>query len=68
MGQSSGAAMVAALRVARALREGIVVTVFRRFRRQVPLHQSVDRMAGQWRQERLQKLVGKWNASANATT
>ena len=33
-------------KLARTLREGTIVTVFSRFRRQVSLHQSVDRMAG----------------------
>ncbi len=46
VGQSSGAAMVAALKLASSLREGTVVTIFRRLRRKISLHQSLDRMAG----------------------
>ena len=46
VGQSSGAAMIAALKLARSIREGTIVTVFCRFRRQVPLDEFVDRMAG----------------------
>ena len=67
VGQSCGAALVAALRVARSLREGCVVTVFPDFGDK---YLSTNLWIGweQWRKERLQKLVGKWNASANGTT
>ena len=67
VGQSSGAAMVAALRVARGLREGCVVTVFADFGDK---YLSTNLWIGweQWRRERLLKLVSKWNASASVTT
>src|ERR1700692_4420877 len=67
VGQSCGAALVAALRVARGLREGCVVTVFPDFGDK---YLSTNLWIGweQWRKERLQKLVSKWNASASATT
>src|SRR5579862_9641015 len=67
VGQSCGAALVAALQVARGLREGCVVTVFPDFGDK---YLSTNLWIGweQWRKERLQKLVGKWNASANAIT
>ncbi|HLK87889.1 MAG TPA: PLP-dependent cysteine synthase family protein [Candidatus Binataceae bacterium] len=67
VGQSSGAAMVAALRVARELRDGCVVTVFPDFGDK---YLSTNLWIGweQWRKERLEKLVSKWNASASATT
>jgi S-sulfo-L-cysteine synthase (O-acetyl-L-serine-dependent) len=67
VGQSSGAAMVAALKVARTLREGCVVTVFADFGDK---YLSTNLWIGwqQWRRERLQQLVGKWNASTSAIT
>jgi S-sulfo-L-cysteine synthase (O-acetyl-L-serine-dependent) len=67
VGQSSGAAMIAALRVARDLREGCVVTVFADFGDK---YLSTNLWIGweQWRKERLQKLLSKWNASASAIT
>ena len=67
VGQSCGAALVAALRVARGLREGCVVTVFPDFGDK---YLSTNLWIGweQWRKERLHKLVSKWNASASATT
>jgi S-sulfo-L-cysteine synthase (O-acetyl-L-serine-dependent) len=67
VGQSSGAAMMAALRVARSLREGCVVTVFADFGDK---YLSTNLWIGweQWRKERLRKLVSKWNASASAIT
>jgi cysteine synthase B len=67
VGQSSGAAMVAALKVARGLREGCVVTVFSDFGDK---YLSTNLWIGweQWRRERLQRLVSKWNESASATT
>ncbi len=67
VGQSSGAAMVAALKLARSLREGCVVTIFADFGDK---YLSTNLWIGwqQWRRERLQQLIGKWNASASATT
>src|ERR1700722_11552815 len=67
VGQSSGAAMVAALKLARSLREGIVVTVFADFGEK---YLSTNLWIGwqEWRREHLQRLIGKWNVSANATT
>jgi cysteine synthase B len=67
VGQSSGAAMVAALKLASSLREGTVVTVFSDFGEK---YLSTNLWIGwqEWRRERLQRLVRKWNVSANATT
>jgi S-sulfo-L-cysteine synthase (O-acetyl-L-serine-dependent) len=67
VGQSSGAAMVAALRVARGLHEGCVVTVFSDFGDK---YLSTNLWIGwqEWRRERLQRLLSKWNVSASATT
>jgi cysteine synthase B len=67
VGQSSGAAMVAALKLASSLREGTVVTVFADFGEK---YLSTNLWIGwqEWRRERLQRMVDKWNASANATT
>lgn len=67
VGQSAGAAMVAALRLARTLKEGCVVTVFPDFGDK---YLSTNLWIGwqQWRRERLQKIVGKWNASTSVTT
>ena len=67
VGQSSGAAMVAALKVACGLREGNVVTVFADFGDK---YLSTNLWIGwqQWRRERIERLVSKWNASASATT
>jgi len=67
VGQSSGAAMVAALKVARGLREGCVVTIFSDFGDK---YLSTNLWIGwqQWRRERLERLVSKWNESASATT
>jgi cysteine synthase B len=67
VGQSSGAAMVAALKVACGLREGCVVTVFADFGDK---YLSTNLWIGwqQWRRERLEELVNKWNVSASATT
>lgn len=67
VGQSSGAAMVAALKVACSLREGCVVTIFADFGDR---YLSTNLWIGwqQWRRERIERLVSKWNASANATT
>jgi S-sulfo-L-cysteine synthase (O-acetyl-L-serine-dependent) len=67
VGQSAGAAMVAALGLARNMREGCVVTVFPDFGDK---YLSTNLWIGwqQWRRERLQKIVGKWSASTNGTT
>ncbi|MGA2410052.1 MAG: PLP-dependent cysteine synthase family protein [Candidatus Binataceae bacterium] len=66
VGQSSGAAMVAALKVACGLREGTVVTIFSDFGDK---YLSTNLWIGwqQWRRENLERLVNKWNVSANAT-
>ena len=67
VGQSSGAAMVAALKLASSLREGTVVTIFSDFGEK---YLSTNLWIGwqEWRREHLQRLVRKWNVSANATT
>src|ERR1700730_5320499 len=67
VGQSSGAAMVAALKLASSLREGTVVTIFPDFGEK---YLSTNLWIGwqEWRREHLQRLVRKWNVSANATT
>jgi cysteine synthase B len=67
VGQSSGAAMVAALKLALSLREGCVVTVFPDFGDK---YLSTNLWIGwrQWRRERLDQLVSKWNEPASATT
>jgi S-sulfo-L-cysteine synthase (O-acetyl-L-serine-dependent) len=67
VGQSSGAAMIAALKVARSLREGCVVTIFSDFGDK---YLSTNLWIGwqEWRRERLERLIGKWNVSASATT
>lgn len=67
VGQSSGAALVAALKVARGLREGCVVTIFPDFGDK---YLSTNLWIGwqQWRRERPGRLIGKWNASTSATT
>ena len=56
VGQSSGAAMVAALKLARSLREGIVVTIFSDFGDK---YLSTNLWIGwqEWRRERLQRLI-----------
>ncbi len=66
VGQSAGAAMVAALRLARTLREGCVVTVFPDFGDK---YLSTNLWIGwqEWRREHLKKIVGKWSASTNGT-
>ncbi len=70
VGQSSGAAMVAAARIARTLPEATIVTVFPDFGDK---YLSTNLWIG-WRewqqdgwQERLQKIVGKWNGFTNGT-
>ncbi|HTW87728.1 MAG TPA: PLP-dependent cysteine synthase family protein [Candidatus Binataceae bacterium] len=67
VGQSAGAAMVAALKVASSLSEGCVVTIFSDFGDK---YLSTNLWIGwqEWRRERLQLLVGKWNVSTNAIT
>ena len=64
---SAGAAMVAALKLASSLREGTVVTIFPDFGEK---YLSTNLWIGwqEWRREHLQRLVRKWNVSANATT
>jgi cysteine synthase B len=59
IGQSSGAAMVAALRLARKLREGTIVTVFPDFGDK---YLSTNLWIGwqEWRRERLAQVIGKW--------
>ncbi len=67
VGQSSGAAMVAALKLARSLREGCVVTVFPDFGDK---YLSTNLWIGwqEWRRERMQRFLDKWNVPASATT
>lgn len=67
VGQSSGAVMVAALKLARILREGTIVALFADFGDK---YLSTNLWIGwqEWRLERLQKIIGKWTGSANATT
>jgi S-sulfo-L-cysteine synthase (O-acetyl-L-serine-dependent) len=67
VGQSSGAAMVAALKLSSSLREGTVVTIFSDFGEK---YLSTNLWIGwqEWRREHLQRLVRKWNVSANVTT
>jgi cysteine synthase B len=67
VGQSSGAAMVAALKLASSLRAGTVVTIFSDFGEK---YLSTNLWIGwqEWRREHLQRLVRKWNVSANVTT
>ena len=66
VGQSSGAAMVAALKLAGTLREGNVVTIFSDFGDK---YLSTNLWIGwqQWRRENLAHFINKWNVSANAT-
>jgi len=67
VGQSSGAAMVAALQLGRQLRTGHIVTVFSDFGDK---YLSTNLWIGwqEWRREGLSRLLNKWNASTNATT
>jgi cysteine synthase B len=67
VGQSSGAAMVAALQLGRSLRAGCIVTVFSDFGDK---YLSTNLWIGwqEWRRERLQRLLSKWNVSTSATT
>ena len=59
VGQSSGAAMIAALKVARSIREGTIVTVFCDFGDK---YLSTNLWIGwqEWRRERLQQVIAKW--------
>jgi len=59
VGQSSGAAMIAALKVARSIREGTIVTVFPDFGDK---YLSTNLWIGwqEWRRERLQQVIAKW--------
>jgi len=67
VGQSSGAAMVAALKLARGLRQGCVVTVFPDFGDK---YLSTNLWIGwqDWRRERMQRFMDKWNVPASAIT
>jgi S-sulfo-L-cysteine synthase (O-acetyl-L-serine-dependent) len=67
VGQSSGAAMVAALKLARGLRHGCVVTVFPDFGDK---YLSTNLWIGwqEWRRERMQRFLNKWNVPASAIT
>ena len=67
VGQSSGAAMIAALTIARDLSEGCIVAVFPDFGDK---YLSTNLWIGwqEWRRERLAQVLSKWNASTNATT
>jgi S-sulfo-L-cysteine synthase (O-acetyl-L-serine-dependent) len=67
VGQSSGAAMVAAVKLARNLREGCVVTVFPDFGDK---YLSTNLWIGwqEWRRERMQRFMDKWNVPASAIT
>jgi S-sulfo-L-cysteine synthase (O-acetyl-L-serine-dependent) len=67
VGQSSGAAMVAALKLARSLRAGCVVTVFPDFGDK---YLSTNLWIGwqEWRRERMQRFLDKWNVPASAIT
>ncbi|HEY6421533.1 MAG TPA: PLP-dependent cysteine synthase family protein [Candidatus Binataceae bacterium] len=59
IGQSAGAAMIAALRIARTLRKGCVVTVFADFGEK---YLSTNLWIGwqEWRRERLAQVISKW--------
>jgi len=59
VGQSSGAAMIAALKLARTIREGTIVTVFADFGDK---YLSTNLWIGwqEWRPERLQQVIAKW--------
>src|ERR1700691_5418898 len=60
VGQSSGAAMIAALKLAQSIREGNIVTVFCDFGDK---YLSTNLWIGwqEWRRERLQQVIAKWN-------
>ena len=59
VGQSSGAAMIAALKVAAAIREGTIVTMFPDFGDK---YLSTNLWIGwqEWRRERLEQVINKW--------
>jgi len=59
VGQSSGAAMVAVLKIAQSIREGTIVTVFSDFGDK---YLSTNLWIGwqEWRRERLQQVIAKW--------
>ncbi|MGO9605102.1 MAG: PLP-dependent cysteine synthase family protein [Candidatus Binataceae bacterium] len=67
VGQSSGAAMIAALKVASEIREGCIVIVFPDFGDK---YLSTNLWIGwqEWRRERLAQVLNRWNVSTNATT
>jgi cysteine synthase B len=67
VGQSSGAAMVAALQLARSLRHGCVVTIFPDFGDK---YLSTNLWIGwqEWRRERMHRFLDKWNVPASAIT
>jgi cysteine synthase B len=67
VGQSSGAAMVAALKLARSLRQGCVVTVFPDFGDK---YLSTNLWIGweDWRRAGMQRFMDKWNVPASAIT
>jgi S-sulfo-L-cysteine synthase (O-acetyl-L-serine-dependent) len=67
VGQSSGAAMVAALKLARSLRQGCVVTVFPDFGDK---YLSTNLWIGwqEWRRERMQRFMNRWNVPASVIT
>jgi S-sulfo-L-cysteine synthase (O-acetyl-L-serine-dependent) len=67
VGQSSGAAMIAALRIAQTIREGVIVIIFPDFGDR---YLSTNLWIGwrEWRREKLEQVMSKWNASTNATT
>ncbi|HYK63415.1 MAG TPA: cysteine synthase family protein [Patescibacteria group bacterium] len=62
VGQSSGAAAVAALKLARSIRQGTIVTVFPDFGDK---YLSTNLWIGwqEWRRERLQQVIAKWKKS-----
>jgi cysteine synthase B len=59
VGQSSGAAIIAALKVARSIRDGTIVTMFADFGDK---YLSTNLWIGwqEWRPERLQQVIAKW--------
>ena len=67
VGQSSGAALLAAVRVAQRIREGTIVIIFPDFGDR---YLSTNLWIGwrEWRPEKLEQVMSKWNASTNATT
>ena len=64
---SGKAATVAALKLARSLRQGTIVTVFPDFGDK---YLSTNLWIGwqEWRRERLAQVLSKWNASTNVIT